>query len=84
MEDRKASTLLPINKQMYIPVFITHSDQWKAHRSINHRFRFAHQTVNHTESFVDPITDARTRTSNRSEMCASTTLNNKTVYWGQR
>ena len=61
VEDRNASTLLPIIEQVCIPGSIIHSDQWRGYRSINQRFRFAHQTVNHTESFVDPITGAHTQ-----------------------
>ena len=37
VEDRRASTLLPIIEQMCIPGSINHSDQWRAYRSINFR-----------------------------------------------
>ena len=35
VEDRKASTLLPIIEKLFIPGFIIHRDQWRAYRSIN-------------------------------------------------
>jgi len=54
-------TLLPIiEREVEIGTTI-HSDQWRAYSSLKDH-GFIHQTVNHSENFIDPNTGAHTQT----------------------
>ena len=61
--NRTAATLLPLVEQFIAPGTMTHSNRWGAcsntqHMNVNPPYR--HNTVNHTENFVDPVTRATT------------------------
>ena len=60
--DRKRKTLLKIIKQRIAPGTIIISDKWKAYDSIpklRNKF-YEHQSVNHSQTFKDPISGACT------------------------
>ena len=58
---RDSQTLLPIIQKVVRPGTTLHSDQWKAYLNISRDLGFRHQTVNHQENFVDPITGVHTQ-----------------------
>ena len=60
VEDRKASTLVPLLRKHVHQDSTIWSDEWKGYRGINEFFR-CHQTVKHSENFVDPSTGANTQ-----------------------
>ena len=60
VEDRKASTLVPILHQNVHPGSTIWSDEWRGYQGINEFFE-SHQTVKHAENFVDPETGANTQ-----------------------
>lgn len=60
VEDRKASTLVPILRQNVHPGSTLWSDEWRGYRGINEFFA-SHQTVKHAENFVDPETGVNTQ-----------------------
>lgn len=60
--DRKAETLLPLIEDFIEPMSIIHSDCWKGYDRIDELDGcYVHQTVNHTQNFVDPSTGAHTQ-----------------------
>ena len=59
---RDAATLLPIIQAHVAPGIIVHSDQWAAYNRINTLPNVAsHSTVNHSVTFVDPVTHTHTQ-----------------------
>ena len=54
--DRSAATLLPLIQQHILPVL---SDAWRSYSRIS-TLGMAHETVNHSLNFVDPLTGAHT------------------------
>ena len=63
--DRTAATLLPIITQAILPGTTVLSDQWRAYNGIA-ALGYAHNTVNHSQNFVDPATGAHTQNIERS------------------
>lgn len=59
-DDRSAETLIPIITSTVNSNAIIWSDKWKAYDTL-YNYGFTHQTVNHSENFVDPITKVNTQ-----------------------
>ena len=57
--DRSAATLLPIIQTYIRPGTLIISDEWRAYCRIP-SLGYTHQTVNHSQNFVDPTTGAHT------------------------
>ena len=51
VDNRKASTLLPLLKKWILPGTIIHSDCWKAYSQLE-KMGYTHVTVNHSKEFV--------------------------------
>ena len=61
VQDRCADTLRAIIQDHVLPGTIVRTDLWRGYRAL-HDFGMEHQTVNHTDHFVDPITGVHTNT----------------------
>ena len=59
VRDRSAATLLPIIQRFIKPGTTVISDEWRAYRQIS-SLGMAHQTVNHSLNFVDPVSGSGT------------------------
>ena len=62
VQDRSADTLLSIIHQRVHPESIILSDCWMAYSNIQSQLGTQHFKVNHSLSFVDPLTGAHTNT----------------------
>ena len=60
VEKRDKQTLHDIIKREVVLGSIIHSDGWPAYNGIA-QYGFTHNTVNHIENFVDPLTQAHTQ-----------------------
>lgn len=60
VNDRSASTLLPIIQQYVKPGSTVISDEWRAYNRIS-SLGMTHETVNHSLNFVDPASGAHTQ-----------------------
>ena len=63
VNDRSAATLLPLIEQFIWPGSEIHSNEWVAYHNIANiavNPCYVHQTVNHSENFVDPRTGTTT------------------------
>lgn len=60
VESRNKLTLLPIIENICLPGTIIHSDQWAAYREISD-LGFKHDTVNHSENFINPSNGVHTQ-----------------------
>ncbi len=60
--NRTAATLLPIIQSHVAPGTIVHSDQWAAYNGVGSLPNVnSHSTVNHSVTFVDPVTGTHTQ-----------------------
>lgn len=57
---RDRETLIPIIQNEVESKSIIHSDEWRAYHSLN-TLGYTHETVNHSEFFIDPSTGAHTQ-----------------------
>jgi ISXO2-like transposase domain len=62
VQDRSADTLLSIIHKRVHPESIILSDCWMAYENIQSQLGIQHLKVNHSQSFVDPLTGAHTNT----------------------
>ena len=62
VENRSASTLLPIIQEVVRSGSVVHSDQWRGYMNLQRNLGLSHQTVNHSVHFVDPSTGVHTQT----------------------
>ena len=60
VEDRTAATLMPVIQQFIKPGSTVISDQWAGYSEIG-QYSYQHLTINHSEHFVDPGTEAQTQ-----------------------
>ncbi len=56
VNDRSAATLIPIIQASVRPGTTIFSDEWNAYNQIGNIPGYTHQTVNHSQHFIDPIT----------------------------
>ena len=61
VQDRSEATLLEVIKRRIRPGTKIMSDKWRAYCNLS-KHGFIHQTVNHSERFVDDVTGAHTQT----------------------
>ncbi|CAF3281361.1 unnamed protein product [Rotaria sp. Silwood2] len=61
VDHRDSQTLLPIINQYILPGTTILSDEWRAYYPLSNHPDFVHQTVNHSQNFVDPTTGAHTQ-----------------------
>lgn len=62
VQDRTAATLIPLIEQTVIPGSTIVSDGWGAYNAIAASpNNYTHHVVNHSENFVDPVTQAHTQ-----------------------
>jgi transposase-like protein len=64
VENRSARTLLPLIRKFILPGSIIMSDCWAAYNGIRNMdgCHYEHETVNHSENYVDGVTGACTNT----------------------
>ena len=63
VQQRDASTLLPIINDHVAPGTVVHTDEWAAYRRVGSLPNASsHSTVNHSITFVDPTTGTHTQT----------------------
>jgi transposase-like protein len=62
VEDRSAQTLLPLIRDHVLPGSIVYTDLWRGYSRISEELGLLHFTVNHSETFVDPVTGVHTNT----------------------
>ncbi|XP_046663933.1 uncharacterized protein LOC124356778 isoform X2 [Homalodisca vitripennis] len=66
VEDRSAASLMPIIVERIAPGTRIVSDKWRSYNGIrNANSNYDHNTVNHSENFIDPETGAHTNTVKR-------------------
>ena len=62
VDQRNAATLLPLIQAHVAPGTIIHSDEWAAYNRVASLPNVAsHSTVNHSVTFVDPVTHTHTQ-----------------------
>ena len=63
VQRRDRATLAPIMDRVFRPNTVVHSDEWRAYINLPQHVAncAAHDTVNHTRNFVNPVTGAHTQ-----------------------
>jgi transposase-like protein len=79
VNDRKRETLTNVLKKYVDEQSIIHSDCWRSYNELCNHFS-AHKTVNHSENFVDPVTNTHTNTieGNWCGVKSQTTITHRT------
>lgn len=62
IQERSANCLLPLISRHVLPGSIIYTDLWRGYLGIEEELGLRHFTVNHSESFVNPITGVHTNT----------------------
>ena len=65
---RDAETLIPIVEQKVAPGSQIKTDSWRPYNKLDHLGRvspYGHESVNHSENYVDPVTGAHTQNIER-------------------
>ena len=64
VKDRKRETLQKIIKEYVLPGTVILTDCWAAYNDLKHieHLDYCHNTVNHSDTYVDPVTGAHTNT----------------------
>ncbi|CAI6359861.1 unnamed protein product [Macrosiphum euphorbiae] len=70
---RDKNTLLPIILRECEASSVIHSDEWAAYRCLKDN-GYIHNTVNHQQNYVDPLTKAHTQSIERSWLDAKTKI----------
>ena len=66
---RDRDTLRPIIERVVADGTTIVSDEWRAYRGLaNWGHNYVHETVNHSQNFVDPVTGAHTQLIERNLM----------------
>lgn len=58
--DRSERTLVEVIQRRVAPRTTIHSDQWRSYSNLS-AYGYSHQTVNHSQNFVDPVTGTHTQ-----------------------
>ncbi|CAF3455500.1 unnamed protein product, partial [Rotaria sp. Silwood2] len=61
VQRRDAATLIPIIWKHVYPGTTIWSDEWKAYSRLQTGYGYDHQTVNHSQNFIDPNTGCHTQ-----------------------
>ena len=64
---RDAATMVHIIQQYVLPGTLIITDEWRAYSSLSN-LGYGHQTVNHSQQFVNPINGAHTQNVVASEV----------------
>ena len=64
LDSRCANDILPVITEHVLPHTTIYTDCWAAYNNLPNipNMHYTHQTVNHTENFVDPVTGVHTQT----------------------
>jgi transposase-like protein len=62
VSNRSSETLLEVISRHVAPGSIVHTDLWKGYMEIENILNMTHNTVNHSQNFVDPNTGTHTNT----------------------
>ncbi|RUS73525.1 hypothetical protein EGW08_018710 [Elysia chlorotica] len=73
VEDRGADTLLSIIRERVAPGTTVLTDEWRAYSRLT-EFGFTHQTVNHSQNFVNPETGTNTNLIENTWWCIKRSL----------
>ena len=65
VQNRTARTLIPLIESNVLPRSLIWTDEWESYTSLS-TIGYEHETVNHSENFIDPVTGANTQKIERA------------------